>query len=147
MIRLADVFDLDECVEIGRHFVLDSVYSDMPIDISKMRQYAEAILWDPDSLFLVSEKDEKITGFFIARITDALFSHSLIASQELMYVMPSERSGRHAIQFLKRFRDWAEENKCERLYFAPSACPDQDFSKLVEHLGYEYLGPQYGIKL
>lgn len=147
MIRLANSGDIEASLEIALEFIDSGYYSFLPSDINIMRAHAMRALEEPNWLYLVEDLNGVQSGFFSAHIEGSLFGKGEIAYQDLMYIRPEYRKGTAAVRFMRRFEDWARQNNCMSLYFAPSVNVDSRLDRLAKRLGYEYLGPQYGKKL
>jgi hypothetical protein len=147
IIREATLDDILDSVSIGKRFVEDSYYSNMTMNIEKMAEHAWRAIESEVWLYLVAIEDGKQIGFFTASLDTSMFSDSIIAIQDLMYIIPEKRKGMAAVRFLKEFEKWAVDSGADNLYFGITAQVDERFHKLAERLGFDYLGPQFGKKL
>tara|TARA_B100000780_G_scaffold75850_1_gene51100 strand:- start:27475 stop:27930 length:456 start_codon:yes stop_codon:yes gene_type:complete len=146
-VRPAAAKDLKNCVALALDMISEGYYKDYDVNEGDMLTHALLTYHEPDWLFMVYEKEGKVVGFFSAQITKTFFGSDLVAEQKLMYIDPSHRGGIKApMAFMRGFRDWAAANKCKGAFFAPTVSVRTGFDAIAKRLGYDFVGPMYGIK-
>jgi hypothetical protein len=64
------------------------------------------------------------------------FMQDVFARESELYVIPSERGKMGGLFMMKKFLDWAKNNKAREVYFEPSTNGDiNKFDKMAKRLG------------
>ena len=148
-IRLADIPDMADIVDLGRELLESSVYAGLKPDEQKFKMTIAGLMGHKKGIVLVVvDNDNKPQGF-LAGITDEYgFSRACFATDMWTYVRPGYR--RYAYRLYNKFIAWAKTKP--RVAFIElaqsSGMGDHDrWCRLMEKLGLSRVGSLYMMRV
>jgi len=135
--------DFNELIKLAHEMQDESpVYSQMPLDETKLIKLGESIVNDKKNLFgMVVMSEGKIVGFMIAAITPYYFSNKKIAQDLALYVVPKMRTSKAAILLIWSYEKWAKDNGAQKINLGvTTGFSDERIATLYESIGYKRCG-------
>lgn len=109
IVREATYADIPHALAIGALNHAESIWRDRPFDPEKLEQTAQQAIDDPDWLALVATLDGgQVVGYMAAFLTEFFFNREKQACDLLVFVSPSHRGSRAAIQMIRAYKAWAK---------------------------------------
>jgi hypothetical protein len=144
-VRLAQRKDRDRVVELGKLMHKESpVYSKYPYDDEKVRSWIEEHGVNPSKLFLVSEVNDEIVGFFFARMGTHFFSPEKMAIDECLYLHPDHRGGREVFRMFHEYENWGRFHGAKVINFSQTVLGfDERWVKFCKKLGFHLTGSSF----
>ena len=129
--RLADELDLHICVYIAGVFHEGSQFRDVTTySPDDAYHHAKFCLKNPNKLFYVYEKDDKVVGFFIAGKNPVVWNHEhYVSSEELFYILPDHQSPRVAYRFFLLWEEWCRSHNVLFMSFTPTSFVDENIDR------------------
>ena len=119
--RFFEEDDLEWILEATKEMFDESEWSDGEYDKDKVKRYFYHVLDSPLFMFgIIALKGEKRIGFMTGEIHQFSFMKDIFARESELYVIPSERGKMGALFMMKKFMEWAKNNKAREIYFEPS---------------------------
>ena len=117
-------------------------------DKDKVKRYFYHVLDNPLYMFgIIALKGEKKIGFMTGQIIPFSFMKDTFARESELYVIPKERGKMGALFMMKKFIEWAKNNKVREIYFEPSTNNGaNNFDALAKKLGMK-AEPKYRSKV
>lgn len=112
MLRIATKEDLGTLVGFAKEFHNVSPYKDITFDNTKVSNFIEYLIEDPNSLVLLLEEDNKSVGCLLSTIEEILFGRDLMAS-ELMYWVNPDYRGKDSWSLVEAYQYWASKLECK----------------------------------
>ena len=99
----------------------ESEWSDGEYDKDKVIRYFYHVIDNPLYMFgIITLKGEKRIGFMTGAIHQFSFMNDVFAKESELYVIPSERGKMGGLFMMKKFIEWAKNNKAREVHFEPS---------------------------
>ena len=119
--RFFEEDDLEWILEATKEMFNESEWSDGEYDKDKVKRYFYHVLDSPLFMFgIIALKGEKRIGFMTGEINQFSFMKEIFARESELYVIPSERGKMGVLFMMKKFMEWAKNNKAREIYFEPS---------------------------
>ena len=119
--RFFEENDLDWILKATKDMFDESEWSDGEYDKDKVTRYFYHVLDNPLFMFgIITLKGEERTGFMTGEIHQFSFMNDVFARESELYVIPSERGKMGGLFMMKKFMEWAKNNKAREVYFEPS---------------------------
>ena len=147
--RFFEEDDLEWILEATKEMFDESEWSDGEYDKDKVKRYFYHVLDSPLFMFgIIALRGEKRIGFMTGEINQFSFMKDIFARESELYVIPSERGKMGALFMMKKFMEWAKNNKVREIYFEPSINGGdlKKFDALAKRLGMEKQ-PKYRSKV
>ena len=147
--RFFEENDLDWILKATKDMFDESEWSDGEYDKDKVTRYFYHVLDNPLFMFgIITLKGEERTGFMTGEIHQFSFMNDVFARESELYVIPSERGKMGGLFMMKKFMEWAKNNKAREVYFEPSVNGGSvdKYDALAKKLGMKK-EPNYRIKL
>ena len=113
--------DLEWILKVTKDMFDESEWSDGEYDKDKVKRYFYHVLDSPLFMFgIIALRGEKRIGFMTGEINQFSFMKDIFARESELYVIPSERGKMGALFMMKKFMEWAKNNKAREIYFEPS---------------------------
>ena len=147
--RFFEEGDLEWILKVTRDMFDESEWSDGEYDKDKVNRYFYHVLDSPAFMFgIIALRGEKRIGFMTGEINQFSFMKDIFARESELYVIPSERGKMGALFMMKKFMEWAKNNKAREIYFEPSVNGGKidKFDALAKRLGMEKQ-PKYRSKV
>ena len=147
--RFFEENDLDWILKATKDMFDESEWSDGEYDKDKVIRYFYHVLDNPLFMFgIITLKGEERTGFMTGEIHQFSFMNDVFARESELYVIPSERGKMGGLFMMKKFMEWAKNNKAREVYFEPSVNGGSvdKYDALAKKLGMKK-EPNYRIKL
>lgn len=141
MIRKAHISDRYQVLKMCELFWEESRYN-LPIDIKLVGQLYDEIIKDENVLFLVSEKNEVLTGMLIGCLSRTLFSPKPIAMELAWFVKDEFRGKSDAVKLMKAYEVWAKSMNCHSVCMADLSSTN-DLQGFYEKMGYTLVEKSY----
>ena len=119
--RFFEENDLDWILKATKDMFDESEWSDGEYDKDKVIRYFYHVLDNPLFMFgIIALKGEKRIGFMTGAIHQFSFMNDVFAKESELYVIPSERGKMGGLFMMKKFIEWAKNNKVREVHFEPS---------------------------
>jgi len=113
--------DLDWILKATKDMFDESEWSDGEYDKDKVIRYFYHVIDNPLYMFgIIALKGEKRIGFMTGEIHQFSFMNDIFAKESELYVIPSERGKMGGLFMMKKFIEWAKNNKAREVHFEPS---------------------------
>ena len=149
-IRLAELYDVEVVLAMGRDMLAESRFSGFPTNTDKTRLSIEKVIGSPmtSCVLLAEQNDGSVVGMLAGFVTDYFFSDVLVAQDKVFFVLPSHRGSSAALKLLIAFRRWAENRKVVEICINMSVDVEQvRFDKFMTHMGFKSCGSNYHLPL
>ena len=144
IIRELELDDYHQCLEIGKGFQENSVFSIAGWDYDK---YNNLIIQGSDAnsdvFSCVAELDRKIVGIFFGCVTEYYFSKKLLAQDLIVLFLPDYRSNAYEglKVMLEKFESWAKQKNAVEVCIGSSTNQvSKNYKKFLESNGYNDVG-------
>ena len=144
IIRELELDDYHQCLEIGKGFQENSVFSIAGWDYDK---YNNLIIQGSDAnsdvFACVAELDRKIVGIFFGCVTEYYFSKKLLAQDLIVLFLPDYRSNAYEglKVMLEKFEIWAKQKNAIEICIGSSTNQvSKNYKKFLESNGYNDVG-------
>ena len=144
IIRELELDDYHQCLEIGKGFQENSVFSIAGWDYDK---YNNLIIQGSDAnsdvFACVAELDGKIVGIFFGCVTEYYFSKKLLAQDLIVLFLPDYRSNAYEglKVMLEKFEIWAKQKDAIEICIGSSTNQvSENYKKFLESSGYNDVG-------
>jgi len=147
--RFFEENDLDWILKATKDMFDESEWSDGEYDKDKVIRYFYHVIDNPLYMFgIIALKGEKRIGFMVGEIHQFSFMNDIFAKESELYVIPSERGKMGGLFMMKKFIEWAKNNKVREVHFEPSVNGGSvdKYDALAKKLGMNK-EPNYRIKL
>ena len=119
--RFFEENDLDWILKATKDMFDESEWSDGEYDKDKVIRYFYHVIDNPLYMFgIITLKGEKKIGFMTGEIHQFSFMNDIFAKESELYVIPSERGKMGGLFMMKKFIEWAKNNKAREVHFEPS---------------------------
>ena len=119
--RFFEEGDLEWILKATKDMFDESEWSDGEYDKDKVTRYFYHVLDSPLFMFgIIALRGEKRIGFMTGEIHQFSFMKDIFARESELYMIPSERGKMGALFMMKKFMEWARNNKAREIYFEPS---------------------------
>lgn len=137
MIRLMEMADVVEVIDLGKMMHEESIYSDLDFNPQRLLALAEQVIPSLEYLTLVAEKDAKIVGLCVAYATPHFFGNDLTAGDLAIYMHPDHRGGLLGVQLVKHYIAWCDMKGVKHPMLGVSAgIKPERVGKLYRKLGF-----------
>lgn len=141
-IRVADIPDMDDIVELARELLSQSVYANIKPDEEKFKRLVAGMMGiNTGAVLLVVDDEDKPQGFLLGVIDELFFSRKRQATDLAVYVRDGHRH--LAPQLFKAFIEWASSKaRVEQITLGVSSGigdPNR-VGKMYESLGLAQVG-------
>lgn len=118
IVRPAEPYDVEACVELGRALHQESPrYRDLPYNEDAIHKLAHLCFTNPDYAAFVAEKDGEVIGMLSGAISSYFFCNLKFAADFTFYVQPEFRGTSAAFRLLSAFSLWAKIMGCREVRF------------------------------
>ncbi len=133
-----------DIVLLGEMAHEESSYSHLSFVPKKILDVAHTFATGDDSFFVMAYEGGRVVGAFVGDIDEYYFSHDMVATDFVWYVVPEMRGSRIGIQLLDLFEGWALEKGASdvRIGQSTSITPEV-FEGLLKKRGYKFIGTNY----
>lgn len=141
--------DLEWILKATKDMFEESEWSDGEYDKDKVTRYFYHVIDNPLYMFgIIATKGEEKIGFMTGEIIQFSFMNDVFARESELYVIPSERGKMGGLFMMKKFIEWAKNNKVREVHFEPSVNGGNinKYDALAKKLGMNK-EPNYRIKL
>tara|TARA_E500000318_G_scaffold108666_1_gene119984 strand:+ start:240 stop:692 length:453 start_codon:yes stop_codon:yes gene_type:complete len=141
--------DLEWILKATKDMFEESEWSDGEYDKDKVTRYFYHVIDNPLYMFgIIATKSEEKIGFMTGEIIQFSFMNDVFARESELYVIPSERGKMGGLFMMKKFIEWAKNNKVREVHFEPSVNGGNinKYDALAKKLGMNK-EPNYRIKL
>lgn len=141
--------DLEWILKATKDMFEESEWSDGEYDKDKVTRYFYHVIDNPLYMFgIIATKGEEKIGFMTGEIIQFSFMNDVFARESELYVIPSERGKMGGLFMMKKFIEWAKNNKVREVHFEPSVNGGSinKYDALAKKLGMNK-EPNYRIKL
>lgn len=142
MIREFRLEDAPQVMDLAEQFHKESRYHDYDFDRQKIiRLLAESTV-NEDLLNIVAVDDNGVVrGGLCARATAHYFGNNRVAQDLWLFVEPSRRGGRHALELVERYIEWARERDCvEAIVSTSTGISEEKTLAFLEKAGFKRIG-------
>ena len=147
--RFFEENDLDWILKATKDMFDESEWGDGEYDKDKVIRYFYHVIDNPLYMFgIIALKGKKRIGFMTGEIHQFSFMNDVFAKESELYVIPSERGKMGGLFMMKKFMEWAKNNKVREVHFEPSVNGGSvdKYDALAKRLGMKK-EPNYRIKL
>ena len=128
MLKLLTEEDIPAVVELGRHFLDASPYSNLEFSEAAARRSLQLCLLQPEkNICILSENEEGvIVGALLGAVTSLPFSDDLVAAEIAWWVEPSHRKGSAGLRMKEAYEYWARKMGAKKISMALLSGPYED---------------------
>ena len=131
--------DLKQCCDMSKRQHRESLWSHLPYDVERVKNYYLNTIGHPQFCFLVAEQDEVIIGGTACGLNQYDFSYNTYVQDLFFYVMPEYRTGSLGIKLYKAVYQWAKEKGALEVYVGYGfGKENKKMEKFYNRLGYEH---------
>lgn len=141
--------DLEWILKATKDMFEESEWSDGEYDKDKVTRYFYHVIDNPLYMFgIIATKSEEKIGFMTGEIIQFSFMNDVFARESELYVISFERGKMGGLFMMKKFIEWAKNNKVREVHFEPSVNGGNinKYDALAKKLGMNK-EPNYRIKL
>ena len=145
-VRSVQPSDAKQLMELGIQFHKESPFhSRYKFDKDKSFDFMKYLALSEKSCMYACEKDgDIITGFVGGQLRSMYYTHDVYASEAIFYVKPEFRGGRTAILLLRKFEEWAKNNKAKDVELGVVTSIDPEKAdRFFKKSGYNYMGANF----
>ena len=137
--------DVGYCVDLGKSFHATSYWRGRDYVPEKVAAFAENALQNPYKLYLVSENENGVYGFFVARWSEMFYNYERVSDEEVLWVQKGSGTLWTMMGFFKEWENWAKANGCSLLHYNPTSHAQyaDKWNKFMKRYGYEQAGASY----
>ena len=144
IIRQLELDDYHQCLEIGKGFQENSVFSIAGWDSDKYNNLIiQGVDASSDVFACVADLEGKIIGIFFGYVSEYFFSKKILAQDLIVLFLPDYRSDAYEglKVMLERFESWAKQkNAVEICIGASTNQVSENYKKYLESNGYTDVG-------
>ncbi|AZS49338.1 GNAT family N-acetyltransferase [Entomomonas moraniae] len=119
-------------------------YRLQPFDKEQLEESLSNVVFSEYGLALLAIDHNEVVGFFIGGLTYGLFNKELIAFDYSVYMVPTKRNTRIAMQLIKAFEKWAIDKGANRFRVGTTTDIHSDkTSRFYEFLGFKACGVSF----
>lgn len=147
--RYATCFDLLSVGTMGKAYKEEtSNHGLFPYDMDyAFKQGMEATI-DPNQEIIILSKDGKDIGFIWVVVSRFVWSSAIVATDQLLFVLPEHRGSRAGIKLINAYKEWAlSKGAVAANLSVASGIHQERTAALYEKLGFESLGYTHRINL
>ena len=133
MIRRAQAGDLPELVRMARRFATVA-RPDLPIDDAYLDGSFRSMIASGQHLVRVLDVVGRARGVFCAALSRSPWSPIGIASEQILWIDPSQRGGFAVLRMLRPYLEWAQMMGCARAYLV--ALSGRSLDRLYRRAGF-----------
>ena len=139
--RLAWYNDVTDIIKIGKKAHLESpTFKDFEFDEGKVDMMLKHYIVY-EFLAVCNDDDNNIVGFLIGRNTSSFFGDDLVATDNMVYILPEFRGHGLLKPMIDLFEDWARKHGCKRIDLGVTVGINNDaVCNMYRKLGYKDLG-------
>lgn len=146
MIRDATYDDIEILLPLAKEMHRTSpVYSSMPFNEGKVRQYSRNYSEKSHTYFRVYEKDGKPVAFFLGYVQNYFFNYEVLGQQETLYT--DGKNPMVGIRLSKDFEIWCKEQGAIEVNYGITHSHTPRHTSFMSRLGYEIVGTVYSKRL
>jgi len=108
---------LDSLVHLGKLIYKRSGYRGIEFDPNNLRSEIYEAVVDPDTLILISERDNKIIGGMIATISTIYFSKAKQSMDDIVFIHPDYKNTLDGPRLISKYVKWAKSNNVTHINF------------------------------
>lgn len=145
IVRPAEPYDVEACVELGRALHQESPrYRDFPYNEGAIYKLADLCFTNPDYAGFVAEKDGEVVGMVTGAMSNYFFCDLKFAADFTFYVKPECRGTSAAFRLLSAFCLWAKLMGCKEVRFGvTTAIKPEIAGRLYTKMGFVPEGTIY----
>lgn len=136
-LALAGLNDIDDILELAKEFHVETPYSPLNLDLTKIRVSLEKFIIEQgtDHLVLLSKSEGKVVGVLAAYAYEPLFSRERMAIELFWYLKPEFRRGSRGTEMMDAYEYWARKAGCVLVQYGVLASSPDGMKKLYERRG------------
>lgn len=136
--------DLGSVLNLATSMHAESKYNSVPFVPAKMAHMLKNIDGESLQCWVLTAYDEEVVGFAVIALEAPFFSHSKIAQDVCIYILPDHREYPAVRQLFRKIELWAASYGAQMLMLGISAPHNYArVGQLYERLGYKPWGSVY----
>ncbi len=141
-VDIAKEADISNIIILGQRMHAETVYEWIRFDEDIFRKHITDFLKNSSNQrIFVHRKNGQVQGFLFGRVSQYFFSDQKIATEELFFVNPDERSFHVARKLLNAYEEWGKKlGAVECCLAVSSGRKISRIAKLYERVGYSAVG-------
>lgn len=148
-LRMIESADRDVVLGLAQRFHAEAVQSALAFEEDIAGAYFDEVIRGIERGtscgFHAESRSGLPAGFFVGELARYPFSRRLIAQDKLFYVVPEFRGSSAAVKLLRVFDRWARKRGACQLYISErAAINSRSFARLMNHVGFDLIGGNYG---
>lgn len=120
MLKLLEEKDLPRVLELGRHFLAASPYSDLRFSEEATEAYLRSCLVNPEERICILSMDGEgnAVGALLAHVSTVPFSTDKVATELAWWVEPEYRNSRRGLELKQAYEFWARKMGATKISMA-----------------------------
>lgn len=114
-IEFLNTNNLEEILDVAEQSYRESIWANYDFSREYLKNNLIKILDNSNYFNCFYRKDNKLVGYFLARLGRFIFSEALLGMESGVYVLPEHRNSVIAPAMYKEFIAWCNEHKAEPL--------------------------------
>ena len=146
-IREASISEVNEIVNLCSIMHKESNYKNIDPDYNKSYEFIESSIIDKESFFIVLIEDNRIIGFFMAKLLEYFFSHERQAVDYLFFIKEEHRKKSGAYKLVSTYIKWAKKNNVREIILSSTTGVElEKIEKLYSKFNFKKVGVMFKLK-
>ena len=146
-IRVVPWIDADRGQLLGllRRMQEESRYAFLPFDAARVESELDLYMRETQRrCALAAVRGDTVIGALAGYVTEYAFCSELVASDQILYVVPRSRGTLAAVRLIEAFRRWARDRGAREIVLGIMTGVDtRRTGELFERLGFEFAGGNF----
>jgi GNAT superfamily N-acetyltransferase len=127
----------------------ESRYAFLPFDAARVESVLDSYMRETQRrCALAAVTGETVIGALAGYVTEYVFCSELVASDQIVYVVPRSRGTLAAVRLIEAFRRWASDRGAREIVLGITTGVDtRRTGELFERLGFEFAGGNFARRL
>lgn len=141
--------DRGQLLSLFRRMHEESRYAFLPFDGARVESVLESYMQETQRrCALAAVTGETVIGALAGYVTEYVFCSELVASDQIVYVVPRSRGSLAAVRLIEAFRRWASDRGAREIVLGITTGVDtRRTGELFERLGFEFAGGNFAQRL
>jgi GNAT superfamily N-acetyltransferase len=137
--------DRNQLLNLCRQMHAESRYAFLPFDVAKVNLVLDLYMQEKrQRCALAAVIGDRVVGAVAGYVTEYAFCSELVASDQIVYVIPRSRGTLAAVRLIEAFRVWARDQGARELVLGITTGVDaRRTGELFEKLGFEFAGGNF----
>jgi len=141
MIRRYEQQDIQVLLDLIEQHLSTSSMKDIRFSRTKMSDLLHGNLRNLTFFVNVAVKDGQVVGGFCASLSAYIFSHEVMAVDNIFYIHPDHRDTQLATELVESYIEWAKNRKVRQIRLMNvTGLRPETFEKFAQKFGFRYVG-------